>query len=691
MRRPNGQKNTHSQFNGIHSQYQSAGRGRASFQLQNDHVGNAQPCGELSGGLSSPQSQPISRTVGFHGSVAHSIARKNQSINANHLLNFQYDRISRPQPRPPPRRQQKLRPYNKDLFLQANYRFVVLDSGNHAVELMDADKMIQWENVICVRYSTPYPVQCPICLESPLCSQITSCGHIFCFPCILRYLLMGEEDHKGDCWKKCPLCFMMISLKDMYTIYIENVKHFQPGDIIQFTLLTRQKDSLIPSQKDQHGICSTDYNSINLCDNFSKFSLTSDVEMSTREACAELKDWLARAESGLADDLQQLPYVCAALEQLEQRKKFWTEMWSLTGSPPLGNSPDSGTKVREYSSKTQPQTSSSSVKDVIDSNVYVSSCPTPCVDRNNKSKWLEGRTPETFDGEERGTEIGEVYESYNGEEKLSSSYEEEKDIQRHSNDSKYTKERDSYSFYQAVDGQHLILHPLNTKCLLQHYGSYDMLPPRISGKILQLETVTQTDAMRRRYRYLSHFSLTTTFHLCEIEMSELLPSDALLPFMDEIKKRENQRKKLARKEIEEKVKAEAASMPMPVPSGFGGYSVEKTFSMDDFEALGSPPSSLTPPVTGERKRFSDVTRLGFAAAHDSPLLKSEESGNVLSHTEERGETSGPRNMVTLSFANIISTAKSPESRETPKVEAHVGKKGKKPSRVLLSTAGGRRY
>ncbi|XP_057437601.1 uncharacterized protein LOC130729782 [Lotus japonicus] len=63
----------------------------------------------------------------------------------------------------------------------------------------------------------------------------------------------------------------------------------------------------------------------------------------------------------------------------------------------------------------------------------------------------------------------------------------------------------------AADGQHLILHPLNMKCLLHHYGSYDTLPHRISGRILQLETVTQSEAMRRRYRFLSHFPLTTTF------------------------------------------------------------------------------------------------------------------------------------------------------------------------------------
>ncbi|CAL5374806.1 unnamed protein product [Camellia sinensis] len=132
------------------------------------------------------------------------------------------------------------------------------------------------------------------------------------------------------------------------------------------------------------------------------------------------------------------------------------------------------------------------------------------------------------------------------------------------------------------------------KCLLHHHGSYDMLPHRISGKILQLETVTQSEAIRRRYRFLSHFSLTTTFQLCEIDLSDLLPPDALSPFMDEIKNREKQRKRLARKEREEKNRAEVVSTHcVLVPSNFAQCSrdTSPTFSMDDFEALGS---SVTP-------------------------------------------------------------------------------------------------
>lgn len=85
-----------------------------------------------------------------------------------------------------------------------------------------------------------------------------------------------------------------------------------------------------------------------------------------------------------------------------------------------------------------------------------------------------------------------------------------------------------------------------------------------------METLTQSEAIRKRYRYLSHISLTTTIQvinhgmftftvlifvliivflmqLCEIDLEEILPASSLAPFKDEIKKRERQRKQIARK------------------------------------------------------------------------------------------------------------------------------------------------
>ncbi|XP_047333931.1 RING finger protein 10 [Impatiens glandulifera] len=663
--------------------------------------------GSFSSSQRSPSSQAVVSStrqemghVSSQSNAMHSSGRKTRMVNGNHLLNFHYDPISRAQPRAPPaRRAEKRKPYNKDLFLQANYTFVVLDSGDHQPELLNPDKMLQWEDILCVRFSTPSPVHCPICLETPLCPQITSCGHIFCFPCILRYFSLGGDDHNSEIWKKCPLCFTMISSKDLCTIHVEYVKHLHLGDTVDLLLLTRHKDSSVLSLKNKQGIGTKE----EAPDSFSKLSFTSKVDLSVREAISELDGWLARVDSGLEDDLEKLPFVSYALEQLEERNKYWikrqvcngasvnssSSQFVVEGSIPASiadNMFNCGPQVSLNDDKSADQSDSKLFK--LHAEVFLD----PVLDVNQ----LRGPVDAPI------SSSGHL-----------------KDLKVHENglkDKTDKKENNSYNFYQAVDGQYIILHPLNLKCLLHHYGSYEDLPHRIGGKILELESVTQSEAIRKRYRFISHFSLTTTFQLCEIDLSEMLPSDSLLPFMDEIKNRENRRKRLAKKEQKEKIKAETEAISHDL---FMHYQSEApTFSIDEFEALGNgnvvlSPLSSSPQTTtvggGERKLFSSVTRLGFAAAHDSPALRGttndEHNHHSLPKLEINSSSSSGGSKATTgivgtshtaaSFANVISRKKSSEGGGVVDAQNNVsellGKKGKKPNRILLSTAGARRY
>jgi len=662
--------------------------------------------------------------------------RKGQTLNGNHLLNFYSDPIPRAPRAPPrnllPRRQQRIKPYNKDLFLQANFRFLVSDMGDYVLNSSNPDKMLQWEDVAAVNFSTPNHVQCPICLDSPpLCPQITTCGHIFCFPCILRYLMMGEGDHKGYNWKKCPLCSIMISCKDLHTVCIGNVKQYDVGKHIDFTLLTRAKSSVIPFEKNQHSLGALPHSIDGQCNAFSRFTLTYDPELSASKAALKLTSWIEKVQSEGGEDLELLPYVYAARDQLEERKKAWTERRAseyLSGSPPLkqrlmAEAKTGLGKLKIDSFDSVCPTQSMKIKsgdDITFSNhdpshqvtkksgSYLNSIANSEQLPAQKAVVKEDDPSEPQGVQEYLPKCGDKRESDKGSEKLQEIKTLEDIGFKHQNENTEHVDEESYSFYQSADGQFLILHPLNMKCLLHHYGSHNLLPSRIGGKILQLETFTQSEVIRKRFRYLSHFPLTTTFQLCEIDLSDLLPASAFFPFTDEIEKRNAERRRRRKQEARAKrVDSAVTVQARPVLPEFTYVSTDdKPPSSADFEALGEPKSaSVSSPVLNERKLFSHVTRLGLAAGYDSPALKEGLSGDLSpgsmastsnSINMERAGVSadgGTSSSSTMSFADII-TAPKPSgqecSRQVSKSQSS-GKKGKKASKVLLSTAGGRRY
>lgn len=53
-----------------------------------------------------------------------------------------------------------------------------------------------------------------------------------------------------------------------------------------------------------------------------------------------------------------------------------------------------------------------------------------------------------------------------------------------------------YFMYQAADGQWLFLHPLNLRCLLHAFGSYAACPPTVTGRVVELEDMTQDEGSR---------------------------------------------------------------------------------------------------------------------------------------------------------------------------------------------------
>ncbi|KAI0974187.1 hypothetical protein F4678DRAFT_401911 [Xylaria arbuscula] len=100
---------------------------------------------------------------------------------------------------------------DKARFVHANYRFVVSPTGDYSSQAVDADKHLDWSDVLqIIASSKSQTTSCPICFCDPVAARMARCGHIFCLPCLMRFMNSTNEDEpstrKEARWKKCPIC-----------------------------------------------------------------------------------------------------------------------------------------------------------------------------------------------------------------------------------------------------------------------------------------------------------------------------------------------------------------------------------------------------------------------------------------------------------------------------------------------------
>ncbi|XP_040145326.1 E3 ubiquitin-protein ligase RNF10 isoform X4 [Ictidomys tridecemlineatus] len=174
-----------------------------------------------------------------------------KKINLNHLLNFTFE------PRGQTghfegsghgswgkRNKWGHKPFNKELFLQANCQFVVSEDQDYTAHFADPDTLVNWDFVEQVRICSHEVPSCPICLYPPTAAKITRCGHIFCWACILHYLSLSEKT-----WSKCPICYSSVHKKDLKSVVATESRQYVVGDTITMQLMKREKGVLVALPK----------------------------------------------------------------------------------------------------------------------------------------------------------------------------------------------------------------------------------------------------------------------------------------------------------------------------------------------------------------------------------------------------------------------------------------------------------
>ncbi|KAI0201895.1 hypothetical protein F4808DRAFT_422665 [Astrocystis sublimbata] len=142
---------------------------------------------------------------------------------------------------------------DKARFVHANYRFVVSPTGNYSAQAADADKHLDWSDVLqIIASSRSQLAKCPICFCDPVAPRMARCGHVFCLTCLLRFMNSTNEDEPAPRrearWKKCPICDDTFRLSEVRPVrFYEGQENPLPeiGADVVLRLMVRNAGSIL--------------------------------------------------------------------------------------------------------------------------------------------------------------------------------------------------------------------------------------------------------------------------------------------------------------------------------------------------------------------------------------------------------------------------------------------------------------
>ncbi|XP_022612014.1 RING finger protein 10 [Seriola dumerili] len=489
----------------------------------------------------------------------------------------------------------KHKPFNKELFLQANCQFVVTDDQDYKAHFTDPDTLVNWDCVQQVRiYSHEVP-SCPICLYAPLAARITRCGHIFCWPCMLHYLSLSDKS-----WSKCPICYEAVHTADLKSVVAMETRQYAVGDVITMRLMRREKGALVAMPSSQWVKVEEPVRFGDAClSPYSKLLLTSPAQ--GLSLVAEEKAAL-QAQLGLEEDAQGC-FIQSALCLLQEREEMLLKQVKANAADSFELS--SLTLEDPPSPVEEVVTNVTSAKPVLQ---YSSAFDDEVAEPTEELPGLPGGVLESVLEEPPEAVMDAPPEPQLDEENPA-------DQALPGRPSASVVHGPYYYFYQAEDCQQMFLHPVNVRCLLREYGSLEASPDSITATVVEIVGHTVTEEIRRRHRYLAHLPLTCEFSICELALQPpVLSKETLDTFADDLEKRKRLRQKKARdeKRREKRIEIEENKKQGKYPEVHIGLE-----NLQHFPAFGSPPHNSSPPIQPD-----------FTFAPPSPLSSSPSSDGM---------------------------------------------------------------
>jgi len=419
-------------------------------------------------------------------------------------------------------------------FLIANCQFVVKFGKDYTQWMLNQDDIVNWDYIEQIKMFSTQSIKCPICMDIPITSKMTRCGHIYCWPCILRYLDINEElDVAG-----CPICHSRILKKDLLSVEIIIKEEYCVGQAITLQLMKRTRNSLQAypiSELRQNMYKPSDYfplsvNESNFSTAFSRL-LIGDKNQVLNILNKEREALVLLLDNWETEDIEK-KYIYEALNLLSTREDLL---------------------VNEEANLEVVRVECELINPVVNTSVGSSSSSTDLKDffdgpGCSHDSIVINENPDLYE-----SQIKEINLKYNSN-----------PVGVQENLKKKPAKKDFY-FYQAMDGQHVYLSAVNVEMLESMFGSLENSPQHIKATVIERQYLSMTEALRKRYRFLLHLPITTVFEWVEIDLTDVVSQETLFIFKSNLDERKAVRDRRARDEQRLAKRIEERNLKKQIP------------------------------------------------------------------------------------------------------------------------------
>ncbi|KAF8445703.1 hypothetical protein L210DRAFT_3501601 [Boletus edulis BED1] len=509
------------------------------------------------------------------------------SQSLNHLLNFTLPpRQTHSQSLP--RRGKKSTAHgvwNKERFVNAQYRFVMNPTGDYTVHFADPDIFFQWQDVLQVvvpresAYATTSNSEafgpgeslttCPICLSPPVVPRMTKCGHVFCFPCILHYLSLSDDLK----WARCPICFDSVNAKQL-----KSVKWFEGSTLAAEGFDNHHSGS--SSSCSLHGLLQTaprtgTFMPVRLMQRPQITTLAlprsqtwpSDLLPPHQTPFHFLPDVYTFAKFMLATPQYLIADLSKDLDMLNVERR---SMMAANDELSIVYIDAAVVKLRHQVAKAAALESPQLTRTIDRARKDCEDLWRRYAHDNTRSERVDVE-PTDLDEAPDAFLATQDLSSFTNDQPLGSSLPVNSDLatqpirtsqstsnrnHRRRNLNPPPPSTQTYYYYQAASGLPIFLHPLDIKILFSHYNGYASFPDEITVRIESAAEGTVNDDLRKRCKYLAHMPEGADVVFIEADLVGVVGLEGLKNFEGALKLRTARRKEKEKKDDRARARAE---------------------------------------------------------------------------------------------------------------------------------------